>query len=259
MRASARKLLGPAGLIAAFCAWQVISMLGLVPPTSLPSASDTLRRLVTLLGAPQTWVQLGRTVAQTGAGFLICAAVAIPVGIVIGRIPVVEAFIRSTVNFLRSVPGIALVPLFVLFMGPEPSMVVILTVCVSIWPLLISVVEGARAIDPTPLDMARSFRLGKLRTLGTVVVPAASPFIMSGLRITATVCLLVVVGSQLIASAPGIGQQMALANANGDARAVYALSVLAGILGVTINLALRAAEKRIMRWHHAATAHGRTA
>ncbi|MFI9604568.1 ABC transporter permease [Streptomyces sp. NPDC052043] len=252
-----RTVLGGLGAAGALAVWELTSRSGLVPEASLPPASATLRRLAVELSHAQTWTQTGCTLAQAGVALLLCVVIAVPLGMLIGRVPVVEAYTRSTVNFLRSVPGLALIPLFVLFLGARPSMVVLLTAFIAGWPLLIATIEGARSVEPVSLDMARSFRLGRTRTLLRVVVPAASPFIVTGLQLTTVVTLLVVVGSELIVSAPGLGQQMAVANAGGDGLSIFALSVWTGVLGVAVNVALRCVENKVMGWHHAATSNRR--
>lgn len=254
-----RTALGALGAAGTLAAWELTSRTGLVPETSLPSASAALGHLATELVQARTWAQTGRTLAQAALALLLCVAINIPLGMLIGRIPALEAYTRSTINFLRSIPGLALIPLFVLFLGAQPSMVVLLTVFVAGWPLLISTIEGARSVEPVSLDMARSFRLSRTRTLLQVVVPAAGPFIVTGLQITTVVTLLVVVGSELIVSAPGLGQQMAVANAAGDGLSLFALSVWTGVLGVVVNVAFRSAENKVMAWHHAATGNGRKA
>lgn len=246
--------LGATGVVASLALWELVSRLGIVPATSLPAASTTLARLALELSRPETWLQTASTILQMLAATVLCIVIAVPLGLVIGRFRAVDAVSRTSIDFLRAVPGLALVPLFVLFIGARPEMVILLATFVSVWPLLISTIDGARAVEPLSLEMARSFRLSRMRTFAQVILPAAAPFIVTGLRVTLNVALLVAVGAQLLVGSPGIGQQMAVANVNGDGLAIYALSIWAGILGVLMNLALRGVENKAMRWHKAATA-----
>lgn len=247
-------ILGAAGLLTLLTAWELISRLGIVRQASLPAASTTLARLAAELGRPDLWAQTLQTLAQIVIGAGLCIAIAVPLGLLIGRLPLLDAYSQTSIDFLRAVPGLALVPLFVMFIGARPEMVIGLSAFVALWPLLTQTIDGARSVEPLALEMARSFRLGKLRTFAQIVLPSAAPFIVTGLRITLNVTLLVAIGTQLLVGAPGIGQQMAQANANGDGLAIFALSIWAGIIGVTLNLALRWAENRLMAWHKASTA-----
>ncbi|WP_164520289.1 ABC transporter permease [Specibacter cremeus] len=249
-------LLGTAGLLTFLAAWELISRLGIVRQTSLPPASTTLARLAVELGRPELWTRTLETLAQIVAGTGLCLVIAVPLGLLIGRLPAVDAYSRTSIDFLRAVPGLALVPLFVMFIGARPEMVVGLATFVALWPLLTQTIDGARSVEPLALEMARSFRLGGPRTFARIVLPSAAPYIVTGLRITLNVTLLVAIGTQLLVGAPGIGQQMAQANANGDGLAIFALSIWAGVIGVALNLALRWAEDRVMAWHKASTAQG---
>lgn len=249
-------LLGALGVVSALGAWEAVSRLGIVPETSLPPASQTLQRLAVELGRPETWLGTVQTLAQAGVSVAICIALAVPLGILIGRVPLADRYTRSTIDFLRSVPGIALVPLLLLFIGAKPEMVISLAVFVAFWPLLIQTIEGARSVEPLALEMARAFRLGRARTLRRIVLPATTPQIITGLRMAITICLLVTVGAQLLSGAPGLGQQIAIANTKGDGLGVYAIGIWTGVLGILVNLALRAVEKRVLSWHIAATKMG---
>ncbi len=247
-------LLGVAGLAIVIVLWEAVSRLGIVRETSLPPASVTFARLGVELVRPALWVGTAETLVQIAASTALCLAIAVPLGLLIGRLPVLDRYTRSSVDFLRAVPGLALVPLFVLVIGAKPEMVIALAAFVAIWPLLTQTIDGARGVEPLALEMARTFRLGRARTFTAVVLPSAAPYVVTGLRITLNVALLVAVGAQLLVGAPGIGQQMATANANGDGVAIYAFSIWAGLLGVALNLLLRWAEDRALAWHKAATA-----
>lgn len=246
-------LLGAAGLLGGLAVWEAVSRLGIVNPMSLPPASTTLVELASELTQRQTWTETIDTLVQIILSVALCLAVAAPLGLAIGRLRRMDAYSRTSIDFLRAVPGLALVPLFVLFAGARPVMVILLASFVAFWPLLTQTIDGARAVEPLTLEMARSYRLGSLRMFAGIVLPSAAPFIVTGLRVSVNVALLVAVGTQLLVGAPGIGQQMAVANANGNGVAVYALSLWAGIIGVALNLALRAAELRVMGWHKAMT------
>lgn len=247
-------VLGAGGLLTVLGVWELVSRLGFVRQTSLPPASLTMARLAVELGRPETWLRTLETLVQIAVSTGVCLVIAVPLGLLIGRLPVFEAYTRTSIDFLRAVPGLALVPLFVMFIGARAEMVIVLAAFVALWPLLTQTIDGARSVEPLALEMARSFRLGRLRTFTRIVLPAASPYIVTGLRVTLNVSLLVAIGTQLLVGAPGVGQQMAMANVNGDGLAIFALSIWAGVIGVTLNLALRWTEDRLMAWHKASTA-----
>lgn len=244
-------LLGAAGFVGALGLWEVVARLGIVSERSLPPVSVVLTRLVTELGMGETWASTAITVMQAGASILICTLIAVPLGIVIGRVSTADRYTRSVIDFLRAMPGIALLPLFLLFIGATNEMVVFLASFTAIWPLLIQTIEGARSVDELALDMARSYKLTPLRQFFRVILPATAPSIVTGLRLAMTVALLVSVGAGLLSGAPGVGQLITVANINGDGLGVFAFAIWSGLLGIAILTCLRMLEERLLRWHYA--------
>lgn len=251
--------LGAVGIVGAMLLWEVIARFGIISEASLPPFTTVFGRLLGELGKAATWGATLTTLLQAAASVVICTIVAVPLGILIGRVPAADRYARSTIDFLRAVPGVALVPLFLLFIGATNEMVVLLASFVAFWPLLIQVTEGARSVEEQTLDMARSFRLGARVRFFRVVLPATMPSVITGLRLAVTVALLVSIGAGLLSGAPGVGQLISVANVNGDGLGVFAFAVWSGILGIAVLSALRRLDSRILAWHYARTRMERTA
>lgn len=252
-------LLGAVGVVGALVLWELVPRLGIVSPQSLPPASAVLERLAKELGRGETWTATLITLMQAAVSIVLCTLIAVPLGILIGRVPAVDRYTRSTIDFLRAMPGIALVPLFLLFVGATNEMVIFLASFVAIWPLLIQTIEGARSVEELALDMARGFRLSRGRQFFRVVLPATTPSVITGLRIALTGALLVSIGAGLLSGAPGVGQLIAVANVNADGLAVFAFALWSGVLGIVVLSGLRALEARLLDWHYARTAMERNA
>ncbi len=243
--------LGAAGILGALIAWELVVRLGVVAAETLPPASTVIARLVSELRQAETWMATGTTLLQALVSIAICTLVAVPLGILIGRVPVADRYTRSTIDFLRAMPGIALVPLFLLFIGATNEMVVFLALFAAIWPLLIQVIEGARSVEGLALDMARGYRLSPARQFFRVVLPATTPSIVTGLRLAMMVALLVSIGAGLLSGAPGLGRLIVVANTNGDGLGVFAFAVWSGVLGIAVLTALRFVENHLLSWHYA--------
>ncbi|WP_162903809.1 ABC transporter permease [Leucobacter sp. wl10] len=244
-------LLGAVGVVGALVLWELISRLGIVSELSLPPASTVLERLAKELGRSATWTATAITLMQAVVSIVLCTVIAVPLGILIGRVPAVDRYTRSTIDFLRAMPGIALVPLFLLFIGATSEMVIFLASFAAIWPLLIQVIEGARSVEELALNMARGYRLSRGRQFFRVVLPATMPSIVTGLRLATTVALLVSIGAGLLSGAPGVGQLIAVANVNADGLGVFAFSLWSGVLGIAVLTVLRVTEGRLLAWHYA--------
>jgi ABC-type nitrate/sulfonate/bicarbonate transport system permease component len=110
---------------------------------------------------------------------------------------------------------------------------------------------GVHQVDPVARDVARAYRFRRRERVFAVVLPSAAPFVATGVRIAATMSLLLAVGAELIGNAPGLGQSISGAEQNGDIPQMYAYIVVTAVLGVLINLALLRVERRTLRWHAA--------
>jgi ABC-type nitrate/sulfonate/bicarbonate transport system permease component len=116
--------------------------------------------------------------------------------------------------------------------------------------MLVQVLHGVTDVDPVALDTARSYRLGRWARIRYVVWPTVLPYAMTGLRLaTAVALILTVTGQMVIGGSVGLGREISVAKESGATASMYAIVVVAGILGLLANLVTRTAERRILRWH----------
>lgn len=182
-------------------------------------------------------------------GWAAAAVIGITFGLVLGRSEKIYAYLSPTLNFLRSVPPPALLPVFaVLFPLGTPTQLAVIIFGV-VWPILLNAIDGAHTLDETVVETSRSMRLSKPRFLATVVLPAALPKIFAGLRVSMSLALILMVISELEGSFNGIGSQMIYAQRNFDLPAMWAGIVLLGILGYVLNALLLAVQNRVIGWH----------
>lgn len=215
----------------------------------LPPVTDVGREFVGLVGRPEFISALRDTVLNAALGLGIAAVAAIPAGIVIGMFPSLEAATRVLVDFGRSFPVPALLPILVLLFGATATMKVVSITIACFFPILLQTIYGARRLDPTIVDTVRSFRIpGHLRFF-RVVLPAAGPFIATGLRIATSVAILVAVGVEIVSLAPGMGREIALSRSYGETATTYAYIIYSGLLGIGLTLLWDWAEARLLRWH----------
>jgi ABC-type nitrate/sulfonate/bicarbonate transport system permease component len=215
----------------------------------LPPVDEVARQIVAVLARPEFISGFAATVFDAARGLLAAAVLAIPLGILIGMFPKVEIATRMIVDFGRSFPVIALLPILVLLLGATAMMKVVAITIACFFPILLQTIYGARRLDPTIVDTVRSFRIpGHLRFF-KVLLPAAGPFIATGLRIATTVSILVAVGVEIVSLTPGLGREIALSRSYNETATTYAYIVYSGLLGVAITLLWDFAEARLLRWH----------
>jgi ABC-type nitrate/sulfonate/bicarbonate transport system permease component len=247
-RASARILLGQVAVLAgAVGVWWLVSLRAGTGTVSTPA--QTFRALITLSGEGAFWKALLETSVTWAIGITVCAVVGIPLGVFVGSNRFATQSTRFIFDFMRTIPPVALLPLGLLLYGPTRTMVLLLVIAGGIWPLLIQSVYAAQQQEALLGDVARAFRLTRRSRFLDIFWPSSLPFVMSGLRVTGTICLLLTVLGELLGGAPGIGTEIQLAANATNIPTLYALVIAAACLGVAVNALLGVLRKRVLRWH----------
>ncbi|WP_218019843.1 ABC transporter permease [Rhodococcoides yunnanense] len=180
----------------------------------------------------------------TAAGFL-----GIAVGCILGLTPVLCHALTPIVEFMRAVPAVTVLPIALLLLGLSPEARISVVVYGSIWPILLNTIDGVRSVDPVVLDVAQSYRVPRWRRLILIVLPAASPQIMAGLRTALSLGITLIVLSELFGSTNGIGYSILQAQRDYEPTGVWAGILLLGIVGYGANMALRVVESILLGWH----------
>ncbi|GAB3259094.1 ABC transporter permease [Arthrobacter pigmenti] len=244
-----RPLLGLAGIIGFLLIWEALPRLGVVNPDFLPPASEVLVVFVQNLGLTAFWVAVGQTLISWGLGLAVATIAALALGLIIGSNNFLRKATHSTIEFLRPIPSVALIPLAVLIFGVDRGSALMLVIYASFWQVLIQVLYGVADVDTVANDTAKSYGLGAIARIRYVVWPTTLPYFMTGLRLAAAVALILAITAELIIGNPGLGHQIALAQSGAAVSAMYALILATGLLGVLINLAMRLVERRTLAWH----------
>lgn len=249
---SRRMLRGLTGALLLFVLLEALTRAELVSPTYLPPASAVLATTLRILVDLEFLGAVGGTLAAWALGILLASAIAVPLGLLLGWSW--RGYLASTtaIELLRPIPSVALIPLAILLLGRGLDMRVALVAYASLWPILLNTIYGVRDVDPVARDTARAFGFGTLATLRRVSLPSAAPFIYTGIRIAAAIALIVAISAELVAggSTAGIGTWMLERTQPGiDRELMYAGIVVAGLLGLGIDVLMVAGERRLFAWH----------
>jgi ABC-type nitrate/sulfonate/bicarbonate transport system permease component len=153
------------------------------------------------------------------------------------------------IEFLRPIPSVALIPLAVLVYGTGLESKVFLAVFASFWPLFVQTLYGVQDVDPVVTDTARSFGLGRFERIWRIRLPAAVPYIATGVRISSAVALILSVTAELVIGSAGLGRSISVAQSGGAIDVMYALIIATGILGWLLNILATRGERRVLHWH----------
>lgn len=244
-----RGLLGVVGFVILL---EIISRSGLIQTSFLPPFSEVLWKSVTLWGSEQFRADVFATILTYFLGMLISIVIAVPLGIVFGLSKPLYRSARALVELIRPVPPVALVPLVILVLGSGLEMKLVLVVFAAVWPIMFNTLYGVNDVDPAAKEMAKSYGVTSRGVLTRIIIPSASPFIATGIRIASSIALIVVITVELIAGgAQGIGAFISRERAYGDAEsyvAVLAATIMAGVIGLVVNSILGALERRFFGW-----------
>lgn len=241
--------LGAAGLAAFLALGEAVPRLGLVKEAYFPPTSRIADALADEVADSAFWTALGDTLTGWALGLALASCAGIVVGVVVSVVPYLREATASTIEFLRPIPSVALIPLAVLLYGTELRSVLLLVVYASFWQVLIQVLYGVQDVDPVADETARSYGLGTWARIRHVLWPTALPYVMTGVRLAAAVALILAITAELVIGAPGLGKRIGVAQASQAVPEMYALIVVTGLLGLLINVGARTVERRALAWH----------
>ncbi|PWJ26839.1 ABC-type nitrate/sulfonate/bicarbonate transport system permease component [Branchiibius hedensis] len=241
--------LGLAGVLVVIALEELLTRTGVIDPDYLPPFTTILQSLGELLKDPDFWQSFAQTLRGWAIGLALAMIIGVAAGLVIGSVPVLKEFTASTIEFLRPIPSVALIPLVVLMFGTSPQSSIVLVVYAAVWQVLVQVLYGVADVDPVARDTARSYRFSRLTTARTVVWPTALPYVVTGFRLAAAVALVLEVTAELVIGVPGLGRDIGVAQSSNAVAKTYALVIVVGLIGLAINLAARLVERRVLSWH----------
>ncbi|SEG54936.1 ABC-type nitrate/sulfonate/bicarbonate transport system, permease component [Nonomuraea solani] len=182
-------------------------------------------------------------------GWILAAVIGVVAGLLLGRSRTATDYVDPLIEFGRSIPPPLLLPVFLVLFPKALTMQLATIVFGVIWPVLLNSIDGARAVDRTYTETAVVFNLSRAQRLRVVVLPAASPKIFAGLRLSLSLALILMVITELIGGTDGIGYQLLQAQRSFDGAGVWAAIALLGVLGYVVNSLFVLAERRVLVWH----------
>jgi ABC-type nitrate/sulfonate/bicarbonate transport system permease component len=245
-------LKGLAGVAVAIGVWELLPVLGALPDQYAPGVGEIATALRDSLDDGTLSAAVEDTLTAWAIGMAITIGIAVPVGALLGLSRAADAALRVVVDFLRPVPAVALIPVAVLIFGIELKMQLALIVFACVWPLLLNVRYGVQSVDPLLLDTGRVSGLSRLALVRRVVLPSALPAIFTGVRIAATLALVLAISAGIVAGSPGLGKLIVDADQAANIPLSYAGVVMSGIFGVILNLALAGVDRLVLPWTVAA-------
>lgn len=242
---------GTLGVAVFFGLWSFLTISGVVPRQFLPTPLDVATRFSQLMQSPFAGATLPMHLASSfqryAAGVLLAAVVGVPLGLLMGWFRWLDDIVTPLFDALRFIAPIAWVPFAALWFGTGVGGPVMIIFAGAFPPCLINAYRGARFVEPRLIEAARMLGTGNIRTIVEVLLPAAVPSIIAGLRVSAGLGWQSLVGAELIVAATGIGFMMVQAQGSVQTATVMTGMIAIGVVGMLIDVLLRQGEGWLRR------------
>jgi sulfonate transport system permease protein len=247
-RAAVSVTLRVAGPIALLAAWWAASASGALNPAVLASPQQVASAAWQLWRSGQLQSAVGVSVLRAATGLLFGVSAGLVLGVITGFSRLGEELLDSPLQLLRALPFLSLVPLFMVWFGIGEEARVILIAVATSFPMYVSTAGGVRAVDPRLVEAMRTFGLSRWALVRQVVLPAAMPSLLSGLRLSMTLSVIALIAAEEINTTNGIGFLMAQAQTYSRTDILTVCVLLYGLLGLCVDLIVRGAERLLMPW-----------
>ena len=240
-------------------AWQAVSTWQLLPEQYLRNISSPWAVVQAgwgLLTSGELWGHLGISAARAAAGLLVGGVVGLTSGVATGLSPLLRTLLDTTLQMLRNIPHLALVPLVILWFGIDESAKVFLVALGTFFPIYLNTFHGIRNVDASLIEMAQSYGLKGSRLFKEVILPGALPRVLVGLRFSLGIMWLTLIVAETISASSGIGYLAMHAREFFQADVIIFTILVYAALGFVADWIARQVEKRLLRWNPAYATQG---
>jgi ABC-type nitrate/sulfonate/bicarbonate transport system permease component len=226
--------------------WQIAAMN--VDPVLFTSPWKVAVAAVDMLRSGELWAALWPSLLVLLMGLSLAIAFGTLLGLTLARFHIMDVGLTVYITFLYSIPSVALVPLIVLWAGYETTAKVIILFLFGFFPMVINTYQGVKAVDPKLLEVGRAFRCSERQLWANIVLPAALPFIVTGIRLAVGRGMIGMVLADLYTAISGIGYLIVRTASTFQVDRMFVPIVTLGLLGVTLTALLRFVETRVAPW-----------
>jgi NitT/TauT family transport system permease protein len=235
-----------ASLAIVLALWQIFG--ARVDPVLFTTPSKVFVAAVDMIGSGELWTYLWPSLVVLAIGLALAVVFGIAIGLLLARFWFLDVALGVYITFLYSIPSVALVPLIVLWAGFEMTAKVIVLFLFAFFPMAINTYQGVKAVDPKLIEVGRAFRCSEGQLWANIVLPAALPFIVTGLRLAVGRGLIGMVLADLYTAISGIGYLIVRTASTYQVDKMFVPIVTLGLLGVTLTALLRLCETWVAPW-----------
>lgn len=242
--------LGPVVFIVLIVLWEIGSRTGVISALVLPAPSEAMGAMRDLWVSGELWLHMGASLQRLFLGWTAGTVLGITLGLCIGLFSSVRSSAAPLVAAFFPIPKIALLPLFIIWFGIGEESKVALIMFGTFFPTVIFTYGGVDNVDRSLIRMGQSFGLSWFSIVRKIIFPGALPTILSGMRVSSAIAIILIVAAELIAAEKGIGAYVQIAGSLFATDQLIAGVVLLSLLGLTVSWLISRAEKFLLRWRN---------
>lgn len=235
--------------LALLAAWQAAAQWGWLSNRILPAPLDVARAAIELARTGELWTHVAVSTWRALLGFAIGGSLGLALGLLTGTFRTAETLLDTTLQMIRNIPVLALIPLVILWFGIDESAKLFLVSLGVFFPIYLNTYHGIRAVDPALVEMARSYGLSRVRLYREVILPGALPQILVGVRFSLGLMWVTLIVAETVSAQAGIGYMTMNAREFLQTDVVLLGILLYALLGKLADLLSRALERFWLRWH----------
>lgn len=228
--------------------WQILCSNGVFPPNILPSPLVVLETITSLLQDGSLWSHVGITLYRIAIGFILGTVIAIVLGAIVGFYPLAQKLFDPILQAFRSIPSMAWVPLFILWMGISETPKIALIAVGVFFPTYLNLVSGIKNVDRKLIEVGKIYGFMHRQLIGRIIMPASLPSFLVGLRGGLGVGWMFVVAAELMGASQGLGYLLVFGQNTTSPEIILASIVLFAILGKLTDALLAFIETKALHW-----------
>ncbi|MDR1873026.1 MAG: ABC transporter permease [Deltaproteobacteria bacterium] len=229
--------------------WEIFPRFGFIDPFLLPPFSEVFYNTMVLFKTGEFFKHFNISIIRISCGFFGGLCVAIPLGIFMGWFKTFEQYVNPLVEACRNSSVLTLYPIFILLFGIGERAKISIIMWGTVWVVLLNTISGVKNVDPSLIKSARSMGMKDLSLLARVILPAATPSIITGVRLGAANSILILIAAEMIGSNAGLGFMIFYYEARYAIAEMYGGVVFLAVMGVAVNALLFRLERRLTSWH----------
>ncbi|WP_375001075.1 ABC transporter permease [Aeromicrobium sp. CTD01-1L150] len=249
----------PAVLLVFFGIWEAVVRLRGISPLLLPAPTVVAESLGQVVMDAGTWVNVRVTLTEILLGFTIGVFAGIVVGVLLGKIPLLEISLRPLIIAMEVVPKVALIPLFVIWFGFGMTTKVVIAALLAFFPVMLNVQLGVRSVERGHRDVMKSISASRWQTFRHLEGKSMMPFVFAGMETAIVLAIIGTIVGEYLGGNEGLGYMIVRSLNELDAPGLFAVIILLAAIGLTLFFIVSSCKRLVIPWHESVYARKETA